>query len=242
MTLLWAAAGLGVLLGAALQSSIGFGFALVAAPLLFAATDPEQAVGLLLVLALCVNLMTLGTERRVPAPLGRTTVELALWAVPGMVAGVVILQSVSSTLLQVALTIAVFVALFVQRNAGVALPAWATPVAGLSSGTLATTTTTSGPPYVLLLRGRGHAPAQVRDTLTTLFLVGTFTSAAVLLAFGVERAIPERTTLLALVPLVVLGHLAGRPVFARLARGHYEDVLTAVLVVSALTGLAAVLI
>lgn len=240
--MIWVAAGLGVLLGAALQSAVGFGFALVAAPLLFAATDPEQAVGLSIVLALVVNVMTLSTERRVPAPLWRLVAELSLWAVPGMVAGVLVLRAVSGDLLQVILTVSVFAALFVQRNAGVALPPWATPLAGLSSGTLATTTTTSGPPLVLLLRGRGHEPGQVRDTLTVLFLGGSVLSAVVLLAAGVDRAVPDATALLALAPLVVIGHLAGRPVFARLARGHYEDVLTAVLVASALTGLLTVLL
>jgi uncharacterized membrane protein YfcA len=242
VSLLWVVAGVGVLLGAALQSAVGFGFALVAAPLLFAATDPEQAVGLSIVLALWVNVMTIGTERRAPVPLWRTVAVLCLWALPGMVAGVLVLQAVSSTALQVLLTVAVFVALFVQRNAGVALPAWAAPLAGTSSGVLATTTTTSGPPLVLLLRGRGHAPAAIRDTLTTLFLAYTVLSAVVLLAFGVDRAVPELVPLLALTPLVVVGHLAGRPVFARLARGHYEDVLTAVLVASAVTGLATVLL
>jgi hypothetical protein len=242
VSLLWVAAGLGVLLGAALQSAVGFGFALVAAPLLFAATDPEQAVGLSIVLSLWVNAMTIGTERRVPVPLWRTVLSLCAWAAPGMVAGVLVLQAVSSTVLQVLLTVAVFVALFVQRNAGVALPAWALPLAGASSGVLATTTTTSGPPLVLLLRGRGHSPAAIRDTLTTLFLAYTAMTAVVLVGFGVDRALPELAPFLALTPIVIVGHLAGRPVFARLARGHYEDVLTAVLIASALTGLATVLL
>ena len=39
------AAGVAVLAGAALQSATGFGFALVSAPLLFAATTPARAVG-----------------------------------------------------------------------------------------------------------------------------------------------------------------------------------------------------
>ena len=54
------AAGVAVLAGAALQSATGFGFALTSAPLVFAAAEPEQAVGLLIVLGLIVNLMTLG--------------------------------------------------------------------------------------------------------------------------------------------------------------------------------------
>ena len=56
------AAGFAVLAGAALQSATGFGFALVSAPLLFVAITPAHAVGLLILLGLVVNLMTLGTE------------------------------------------------------------------------------------------------------------------------------------------------------------------------------------
>ena len=65
------AAGVAVLAGAALQSATGFGFALVSAPLVFAAAEPEQAVWLLILLGLIVNLMTLGTEGRRPQPLVR---------------------------------------------------------------------------------------------------------------------------------------------------------------------------
>ena len=65
------AAGVAVLAGAALQSATGFGFALVSAPLVFAAVKPEQALGLLIVLGLIVNGMTLGTEGRTPQPLRR---------------------------------------------------------------------------------------------------------------------------------------------------------------------------
>ena len=49
------AAGVAVLAGAALQSATGFGFALVSAPLLFAAAEPEEAVALLILLGLIVN-------------------------------------------------------------------------------------------------------------------------------------------------------------------------------------------
>src|SRR3712207_8465409 len=56
-------------------------------------------------------------------------VTLSLWALPGMVLGVLVLRSVPADALQILLTVSVFVALFVQRNAGVALPAWAAPLA-----------------------------------------------------------------------------------------------------------------
>ena len=57
MTGLEIAAGAAVLAGAVLQSAVGFGFALVSAPLLFAAFGPAPAVGLLDVLALVVNVV-----------------------------------------------------------------------------------------------------------------------------------------------------------------------------------------
>ena len=45
-----------------------------------------------------------------------------------------------------------------------------------------------------------------------------------------------------LVPVVVAGHLAGRPLFAALVRsGRYEAVLTAVLLASVAGGLVAAL-
>ena len=71
MSLLAVAAACGVVAGAALQSSVGFGFALVAAPLLFAAASPAEAIGLLIVLGLEIGLLTLLTERRRPEPVWR---------------------------------------------------------------------------------------------------------------------------------------------------------------------------
>ncbi len=65
--MLLAAACVSVVLGTMLQAATGFGFSLVAAPLVFAALDAEPAVGLLLILGLEVNLLTLGTERRTAA-------------------------------------------------------------------------------------------------------------------------------------------------------------------------------
>ena len=58
--------------GAALQSATGFGFSIVAAPLVFAVVEPEEAVGLLIVLGSLVNVLTLATERRL---LGKTSGE-----------------------------------------------------------------------------------------------------------------------------------------------------------------------
>lgn len=236
------AAGASVLAGALLQSSIGFGFSLVCAPLLFAAFGPAPAVGLLSLLALVVNGVSLAGEGRRPRPLGRLAATVLAWAAPGMLLGVVVLRNADGKVLQVALTVVVFATLALRRRAPASGPApgWAAPVAGATSGVLATTVSTSGPPLVLLLLGRGHTATQVRDTLVAVFIAQGLMAIAALAATGTDEAVPPAAAVAALVPLALAGQLAGRPVFARLAgHGAYERVLAAVLVVSAGIGLAA---
>ena len=236
------AAGAAVLAGALLQSAVGFGFSLVCAPLVLAATTPEQAIGLLTLLGLEVNLLTLAGERRRPHPLATTAAVVLLASLPGLVVGVAVLRAVDDTALQIALTVVVFASLGVQRwarrhEATRPAPPWAPPVAGLVAGALATSTSAAGPPLILLLRGRGTSAAVIRDTLTVCFLGLGLLAAATLAATGTDAAVPELGWVAALVPLVAIGHVAGRPIFRRLAAGHYEAVLTAVLTVSALAGL-----
>ena len=243
------AAGLGVLAGAALQAAIGFGFALVAAPLLFAATTAERAVGLLLALALAVNLLTLATEGRRPRPLGVEVVRLVLASVPGAFVGVAVLRAADEALLQILVTTGVFASLAVQhvvarRAAGARRRAasWHAPLAGFVSGALNTSTTTGGPPVVLHLLGRGLEPEQVRDTLVAYFIAASLAAAAVLAATGTSGAAPPAAALAALVPVVIAGHLAGRAAFGRLAQGRYEPALIAALTISAAAGLLTTLL
>jgi uncharacterized protein len=251
MSLLALAAGVAVLTGAALQSSIGFGFALVAAPLLFAATSPPEAVGLMIVLAVEVSLLTLLTERRRPEPVWGDVGPVVAWSLPGAFAGVAVLRALDDLALQLLVTAGVLLALAVnlraaRRAAPVAEeepPRWACPAAGLASGALNTSTSTGGPPVVLLLMSRGLRPGVVRDTLTTTFLGFAAVSTVALALTSTGEAVPDAAAVAALVPLAALGQLAGRRVFGRLATSRaYEGVLTAVLLVTVAVGLASVLL
>jgi uncharacterized membrane protein YfcA len=245
MDALAVAAAAAVLAGAAVQSATGFGFSLVAAPLMFAAFEPEEAVGLLMLLGVLVNLLTLGTERRRPRPLGAEAGVILACSLPGMVVGVAVLRSLDEVVLQLAVSAGVIATLLVRRMkpAGEAVPVWAAPAVGVSAGVLTTTTTTVGPPILVYLLGRGLPAPRVRDTLTTVFLGLGILGAVVLAATGTDAAIPPPLpALAAMVPLVVAGHVAGRPVFAHLARTAYEPVVTAVLLAAVVAGLVTALL
>jgi uncharacterized membrane protein YfcA len=237
------AAAVAVAAGAVLQSATGFGFALVAAPLLFPALGPQEAIGTLLVLACVGSLLILAAERRRPRPLGRDATAIIAASLPGAVGGIVVLKSLSPATLQYAVTVSVAVALLVRwKLTGAPTHRsqwWSAPAAGVAAGALTTSTNASGPPLLLHLTGRGTEPARVRDTINVCYLGLSAVSAAALWLTHTSGALPDPAVLAALIPLVVLGNLAGRPLFTRLARGGaYEPVLTATLALAVLTGLA----
>jgi uncharacterized membrane protein YfcA len=237
------AAAAGVALGAALQAATGFGFAVLAAPLTFAALDQREAIGLLLLLGMEIGLLTLATEGRIPRPRVRDCVVVLVWAIPAAVAGVFVLRALDAVTLQIAVTIGVAATLALRHltpSAKGPRPAWAGPATGLSAGALVTSTNTSGPPLLLYLVGRGEEPAVTRDTLTVCQLGLSVIGVAAIVLTGTPGAVPEAGRLAVFVPLVLVAHLAGRPLFRALAeRGHYEPVLNFALVVAVLAGLTA---
>jgi uncharacterized membrane protein YfcA len=283
MSVVAVAAAVAVAAGAALQSAVGFGFALVCAPLLYAALSPEEAVGLLVVLAVEVNLLTLLGVHRRPAPSWPDVRAVVAWSLPGALAGVAILRSLDDVALQLLVTAGVLLALVVNLRSGTEGQALRPPapgepadlalqrrsrapgqgarpsvprapkqgvrpsvpraLAGLASGALNTSTSTGGPPVVLLLMGRGLAPVVVRDTLVATFLGFAPVTALALVLTGTEEAIPPGWSLAVFVPLTALGTLAGRRGFAHLSasRRRYERALTAVLLAAVAAGLASVL-
>ena len=238
------AAGVAVLAGAALQSATGFGFALASAPLLFAAADRRgrSAADLL---GLLVNLMTLGTEGRRPQPRVRDSVSDHGVGGPGRrgraaraararldhAAGRGHARRVRDARGAGARPAAA------RPGGGARRRGWAAPATGFASGALTTSTNTAGPPVVLYMLARGATPVQTRDRLTTTFSATRSRDGGA----GAEphrRCVPPADALAALVPAMVTGHLRGRRVFARIADDRYEPVLTAVLVATALAGLA----
>ncbi len=242
MTPLLAVAALAIFAGAAVQAATGFGFALLAAPLAYAALDAHEAIGLLLLLGTEIGILTLATEGRRPQPMLRRSAIVLAWAVPAAVAGVAVLRALDAIALQIAVSVGVAATLLIRRRAPAqargAEPRCAAPVTGLSAGALVTSTNTSGPPLLLYLLGRGDEPGIVRDTLMVCQLGLSVIGAVAILATGTSDAVPRGWIIALFVPLVLLAHLVGRRVFTRLAEsGRYEPVLNATLVLAVVTGL-----
>lgn len=243
-----AVAGATAFVAASLHSALGFGFALVAAPVLFAMLGPQEAVGTTLVLGPLGSILILAGERRRPRPLVRDSVRILAAAAPGALAGVVVLRALDDIALQIGVTLGVVVTFAIRRamapGAGevATRPAYSPALAGFAAGALTTSTSTNGPPLLLHLLGRETAPDRVRDTLNVAFLGMGVIGGVALAVTGTAAAVPAAEVLFVCIPLVIAGNLLGRRLFARIAgSGNYEPIVTAVLALAVTAGLVGVL-
>ena len=241
---------LATLLGATLQSTAGFGFALVLAPAMFAVLDPSEAVSTLLVLGAALNLLILFGEGRQRRVLSAEIRRLVGWAVPGLVVGAAALAVLSRQSLQVAVGALVVVAVFgpVGRRRTAASDAGldrgragaaGRAAAGFTTGLLTTSTGTSGPPLVYWLGRIGATPVELRDTLSASFLGLNTLAAAVLLLPGGAGLSLEPGVIGLLGALTLAGQLVGRALFARLDPDRFRAIGLALILLTGVASIAA---
>lgn len=238
---------LAAFVGAAVQSATGFGFALVLSPVLFAVLDPGEAVTVLFVLSALLSLLVLASERRDSHVLRGPVVAALAWSLPGLAGGAVILSVVSKPPLQVAVGVAVVLALLVQSRARRPMGearghdvGWDAAAAGLTTGLLSTTIGVSGPPLLIWLERIGATPDQIRDTLAASFLGLAAPSALALLAVGrLSVGGVSAPVLAALLAAVAGGRAVGRPAFVRFDRERFRRAAMAVALLAGVGSIAA---
>lgn len=198
--------GLAVLLGAYVQSSIGFGVAVVAAPVVVLAA-PELMPGSMLVCGVLVPIMTLmgGPREIARGPLswslaGRLLLTpFGVWAVSvlspraiGVAVGILVLGAVALSLTSI----------------DVRPTARMTFSAGAVSGISGTAASIGGPFLALTLQH--EKPVRVRSTLAAFFMVGAMLSLAAL-AVGGQLTWPQLRYGAAWTPFLLAGHLVAGP-------------------------------
>jgi uncharacterized membrane protein YfcA len=227
------------LTGAFVQSTTGFGFALVLSPALFAVMDPVEAVMALLVLGFVLSLLVLFEGGRPKHVDWRSLAPMLVAALPGLAVGAVALTQLSKSALQVAVGVAVVaVAAWQLRRRRLGAEPRRVPagLAGFASGALTTSISVSGPPIVLWLEARGASPEEFRASLAATFLALDLAGGAVVLAGEGSGAI-DAGALGPLLALVIAGYALGAVAFRRLNRDRFY---TLVLALVACTGAASI--
>ncbi|MDT0302847.1 sulfite exporter TauE/SafE family protein [Streptomonospora wellingtoniae] len=220
-------AGTAVLLGAVVQTSVGLGLGLLAAPVV-ALLEPSLMPGAMLIATCVLPAFTVAVEWRGIDRHG------LLWALvgrtPGAVAGVWLVATAAPEAIAGGVGAMVLVAVVLSvREVRVRIRRRSLLAAGLVSGFTGTATSIGGPPVALLYQ---HESAdRIRGTLGAYFLVSTLMSLC-MLAVGGELHAEEVAAGLWLMPFVVAGFLAGRPLCRVIDAGRMRAALLIVVTVS----------
>ncbi|MCI0635055.1 MAG: sulfite exporter TauE/SafE family protein [Actinobacteria bacterium] len=239
MAWVWAGVFVVVALASAAQAVSGFGFALIAVPLVAVLVGPKEAVvGLTIAGLLLVAQLSL---RDHGAVMGRVVIVITGSAVMGMPLGVLVLDRADERILTLCIAVAV-IAFGLLLWRGIRLPARPATdaVAGFTAGILSTSTGTSGPPIVIALSGRELRPAEFRATISTIFLIQGLASLVAFVAIGRVSA-DALVVALTGIPGVLLGSFIGERGFRRLDAATFQRVVLAMLLLSGLVALVGAL-
>lgn len=198
------------------QMLAGFGFALLAMPIMTLAIPVEQAVVIATLLGM-VTCVWQALHHRAHAE-RRLAGRLVVAAYLGMPLGLVLLNVVDDRLLRIVLGVSVLIAtalLAAQvqlRHPGAGLDY----SAGFVSGVLTTSLGTNGPPIVYVLQSRRLPPDRFRATIVAVFALSDVAAIALFLVDGKLTGDGLRAAALS-VPAWIVGQAVGWP-----ARRHVQ--------------------
>ncbi len=170
--IVWLLTGLALFIGSWIQTALGFGLAVFAAPIIVV-LKPEWVPVLLTLMALLVSLLNTWNQRQhidykaLPLPF--------LTRIPGTLIGVWLLAMLDTAWLQMLVAACVLLAVLIsfagpQFRYTPARLGWAAFVSGITG----TTTSIGGPPMALVMQH--GAPERVRGNLSIYFIYGCVVS------------------------------------------------------------------
>lgn len=230
-----------VLVAATAQTVSGFGFALLAVPMMTLLVDPRVAIVVATLLgATSSTSQSLIDRRHINWPLTR---RLSLAALLGMPAGLAVFLFVDEAFLRMLVGSVVLVAALLLLR-GFSIPAEATRAdwwLGAASGVLATSTSTNGPPLVFLMQAKGLPPTTFRATINAVFT--TANAVAITLFALAGKVTVDGLSAAALgLPSMLLGLRVGYVVRPRVHPARFRILVLTLLVLSAFSAFAAALL
>jgi uncharacterized protein len=225
-----------VCFAALVQVVSGFGFALLAVPLMSIAVPTSTAVVVSTLLGAGVSTWQAwqGRAQTVRPIAGR----LVLGSYIGMPLGLLVFLTVSDDVLRLILGVAVLIAVVLLaaridlRRAGSGLDVGA----GFVSGVLNTSLSTNGPPLVFVLQARHLEPDPFRSTINTVFAASNLVGVPLFLIAGQVTGSAALAALVAL-PALIAGQFAGYPLRRHLHGERFRRLVLGLLVIAALSAI-----
>lgn len=228
--------GAAVFVAAFMQIVAGFGFALLAVPLMTLAIDPKVAVVVSTLTGVFVTTWQAIKER---AEADKILVRrMTIGAYVGMPLGLLVYVSVDDNVLRFLLGLAVLVAAVLLafrvnlHHVGPRLDYGS----GFVSGVLATSLSTNGPPLVFVLQARQLSAVRFRATISTVFALTNVGGLALFTASGkVTR--DGIVAVLVTVPALLFGQLLGFPIRKHVHGERFRWLVLVLLVAAAISAI-----
>ena len=223
-----------ICIAAVLQSISGFGFSLLAMPLLSIFVDIQDAVVIATLCGIFTNAVHLRKDFQfVERSIAR---RISLSALIGMPLGVVVLTVFSATQMRAIIGAVIVVLVFLMmrnfilktENTNVDI------VLGAFSGLLATSVSTNGPPLVFLLQSKQLDPWRLRATLAYVFTISGCASFIVLMIAGKGSIEAFQYAMLSL-PAMYLGTVVGRKARLRVTQEAFKRLMYVLLLATAVS-------
>ncbi len=219
------------LLATVIQTVTGFGFALVAVPLLALVVEPVPAVVATTVASLMISAAVIRDDWEYVR--WREVVVFTLSGIVGMPLGLWVLTQVPARLLTAVIAVVLLISTALVASGATLRTSRATEVGvGVTSGALLTSTGMNGPPLVVSFQAMGMPPRPFRGTLSTVFLAQGLAAVALLVAGG--QVAGEALIAAAIsVPMLLAGWVVGNRVFHRLDPVRFRLIVLVMLVITA---------
>lgn len=219
------------------QSLAGFGFGLLAVPLMTLVIAPHQAVIVATMIGTVSTTLQAVIDRRFCDWSMAKRLSIAAYA--GMPLGLYVFVVVSESALRFALGVVVLGATVVLARGfsfkgHSRLMDW---LMGGMSGVLSTSTSTNGPPLVFLLQARGLEPHIFRATINTVFALSNFVALILFASSGEMESNGALAALVAL-PFLFLSLRAGYALRPRVKVEHFKKLVLGMLFLSGVSVLS----
>lgn len=218
------------------QAVAGFGFALLAVPLMVAVIDLQSAVIISSFVGTLSNMLQSWQLRR---NINRNmTRRFVLATAVGSPVGLLLFVYANQSALKIVLGLSILFGVFVLSR-GLELQhvsSWLDWIMGILSGVLLMATSTNGPPLVFVLQARRIDPATFRATLNMVFLVsGTFG----LVMFGLAGEILRSDVNVAAfaIPAMVIGVSTGVVIRKYVQQELFKKIVLFLLTIGGLSSL-----
>ena len=224
-----------IAVAAAAQAVTGFGFALLAVPLLALVTPVNIAVVVGSIASLAMSAVTATRDRAHVQ--WRTTAVIVAVAIVAMPLGLYLLVALPASALTALVGVVVLVSTFlVWLRPAVPEGRGTLTCIGLLVGVLTTATGTNGPPLVAAFQSLGYDKQAFRATIAAIF-VGCGIVSIAFFAYGNELTAPAVRACLVGIPGGFIGWWAGDHIFRRLDTRVFRVVVLVALVVASVVTL-----